>query len=139
MKQNRVHTVNAKGECVPLLQCRRPDDPTKGKGDFRCKWLISQAVVLCNGLLKMMDMPSSGRRNKLGSFHGPQNGNNLNGTHPALSACLQCNSDVRLPYRLPICDQSHSPLCRENCLDKLNYAEMLEAAQTSQDAQAGCA
>ena len=53
MKQNHVHTLNAKGERVPLLHCRRSDDSKKCKAEFpRTLWIIDKAVVLCHGLLK---------------------------------------------------------------------------------------
>ena len=55
MKQHHIHLPNEKGERVPLTHCRRPDDPTKCKGDFpRTSWLISEAVVLCRGLLNRL-------------------------------------------------------------------------------------
>ena len=99
--------------------------------------MIDQAVVLCQGLLRRMRMPCGGRRSKLGSLHGPQNEENLNGTHPALLATLRCNSDVQLPYRLPLCSATHA--CEGNCLEDLDENAMIEAAQRSQDAQAGYA
>ena len=141
MKQNHVHTLNAKGERVPLTHCRRSDDPTKCKGDFpRTKWIISDAVVLCQGLMKKMGMPCGGRRNRLGSLHGPQNEESLNGTHPAMTVALPYNSRVQLPYRLPICSSTHATKhCAEDCINTVNYKEMLNAAQNSQDAQAGYA
>ena len=140
MKQHHVHTVNAKGERVPLTHCRRSDDPKKCKGDFpRTLWLINEAVVLCKGLLRRMGMAIGGRRNKLGSLHGPQNDESINGSHPALLAALECNSDVQLPYRLPICEQTHSNCCDDNCVQDANLPGMIEAAQNAQGAQAGYA
>ena len=102
LKQHHVHTVNKNGERVPLTHCRRPDNPKKCKGDFpRTLWLVEKAVVLCQGLLKRMGMVCRGRRNKFGAMHGPQNEANINGSHPAMLAALDCNSDVQLPYRFP--------------------------------------
>ena len=73
LKQHHVHTLNSKGERVPLTHCRRPDDPRKCKGDFsRTLWLIDKAVIPCQGLLKRMGMACSGRQNKLGALHGPR-------------------------------------------------------------------
>ena len=141
MKQNHVHTLNAKGERVPLTHCRRSDDPKKCKADFpRTLWMIDQPVVLCQGLLRRMRLPCGGRRSKLGALHGPQNEENLNGTHPAMLAALQCNSDVQLPYRFGISEQTHcTTACTENCVDIASSKEVVEAAQNAQDAQAGYA
>ena len=137
-----MHTLNSKGERVPLTHCRRPDDPKKRKSDLPGNlWLIDKAVVLCHGLLKRMGMACSGRRNKLGSLHGPQNEESLNGTHPVLLAALQCNSDVQLPYRLPICEATHDDVnrCSDDCYSSSTTKEIVEAAQAAQDAQAGYA
>ena len=141
MKQHHVHTLNGKGERVPRTHCRRADNPSKCKGDFpRTKWIISEAVVLCPGLAHQMDMAASGRRNRVGSLQGPQNDEYLNGTHPAMSVALPFNSDVQLPYRLPICAGTHaSEFCSEKCVDIVNHTALIEATQYSQDAQIGYA
>ena len=53
LKQHHVHTLNAKGERVPLAHCRLADNPQKCKSDFpRTLWIIRKAVVLCRGLLR---------------------------------------------------------------------------------------
>eukprot|EP00972_Heterocapsa_arctica_P001739 248369-Heterocapsa_arctica.AAC.1 len=62
----------------------------------------------------------------------------LNGTHPALIAGLACNSDVQLPYRLPVCKVTHSSLCEEPCVeDVLSDNVIVRSAQLAQDAQVG--
>ena len=105
MKQHHVHTLNDKGERVPLTHCKRPDNPKLCKAGFpRTARLIEKPVILCPGLLRKMDMPSSGRRNMIGALHGPINDEWLNGSHPAFLAAPNggsCNSDVQLPYRFP--------------------------------------
>merc|ERR1711986_35285 len=108
-KLHHIHILDeTTGERMPLTHCRRVDNPKLCKGDFpRTKWLIDKPVVLCHGLLKRMGMPASGRRNKLCSLHGPMNHESLNGTHPALMAVSGDNSDVQLPYRLPLCAETH--------------------------------
>ena len=53
---------------------------------------------------------------------------------------MQCNSDVQLPYRVPICESSYATgHCTENCIEAMDKKEMLEAVQNTQDAQAGYA
>ena len=72
----------------------------------------------------------------MGSLHGPRNDENLNGTHPALSALLQTNSDVQLPYRFAITAQTHDDsVCTEGCAADDEANQILEAFQSSQDAQ----
>ena len=137
-KQHHVHTVNAEGERVPFSHCRRKDNPKLCKADFpRTKWLIDRAVVLCQGLIRRMGMAASGRRSKLGSLHGPMNHESLNATHPAMLAAHRFNGDVQLPYRLPICAETHD--CEEDCVEQVEESVIVEAAQVAQDAQAGYA
>ena len=137
-RQHHIHIPNEKGERVPLTHCRRKDNPQECKADFpRTKWLIDKPVVLCKCLLDNMGMPSSGRRNKIGSLHGPMNHEWLNGTHPAMLAAHRFNSDVQVPYRLPICEATIS--CEGKCLASVDEEEMILASQLAQDAQAGYA
>ena len=127
-KQHHVHTLNAEGERVPLTHCKRPDNPKLCKADFpRTKWLIDHGVVLCQGLLKRMGMAATGRRSKLGSLHGPMNHESLNGTHPAMLAAQGFNSDVQLPYRLPVCKETHD--CEEDCVGLVDESVIVQAAQ----------
>ena len=138
-KLHHIHILNETiGERMPLTHCRRVDNPKLCKGDFpRTKWLIDKPVVLCHGLLRRMGMPASGRRDKLCSLHGLMNHESLNGTHPALMAVSGDNSDVQLPYRLPLCSETHT--CPEQCIDELQEDLVVTAAQVAQDAQAGYA
>ena len=139
-KQHHVHLPNEQGVRMPLTHCKRVDDPKKCKADFpRTKWLVDSAVVLCKGLLHRMDMASSGRRSKLGSLHGPMNHESLNGTSPALLAAQQFNSDVQIPYRVPLTADSHSKQCCELCLQEDDELTMVQSFQFGQDAQAGYA
>jgi hypothetical protein len=103
-------------------------------------WLIDSAVVLCQGLIKQMGMALGGRRSKLGSFHGPQDEENLDGACPAVCAALQTNSDVQLPYRFALDTYTHADGERqENCVSQASFKGVLEAFQNAPDAQAGYA
>ena len=112
LKQHHVHPMNSEtGERELVTGCRRKDNPDLCKGDYpRTQRLIDRAVVLCPGLLRSLAMPFQGRRNKIGAMHGPMNHAYLNGTHPALLVAMRFNSDVQLPYRLPISAQTHANL-----------------------------
>ena len=65
-------------------------------------------ALVCRGLAERLNMPISGKRSALGTLRGPMHDPNLNGTHPALLAALRCNSDVQLPYRLPVNKITHN-------------------------------
>ena len=58
-------------------------------------------------------------------------------THPAMLAAHGFNSDVQLPYRLPICAETIT--CDGKCLESVDEDEMILASQLAQDAQAGYA
>ena len=143
LKQHHVHIWNEETqEYVVLEHCKSKDKKNECKSHFpRTKWLIEQCVVLCKGLLQLMDMPAGGRKNMTGSLHGPMNEPNINGSHPAMLATQQCNSDVQLPYRLPLTATTHSALCPvgQECLKTYNESDVVKACQLAQDAQAGYA
>ena len=103
-KQHHVHIWDEeKQEYMPLEHCRGREKKNICKSKFpRTKWLIKKAVVLCVGLCRQMELAVSGRKNVLGSMHGPMNEPNINGTHPAMLVAQRFNSDVQLPYRLPL-------------------------------------
>ena len=82
-----------------------------------------------------MGLKSTGKRCKLGGLQGPMNHHSINGTHSAMLAAQRCNSDVQLPYRFPIVEETHC--CDDpQCLQQ-NEKVIIEAAQVAQDAQAG--
>ena len=88
-------------------------------------------------------MPYTGKKNLVGSLHGPMNDENLNGCmRPLLAGCpgFNFNNDMQIPYRFPIIQELHdSTLCSEACWDTTDETEMILAAQTQQNAQAGYA
>ena len=139
-KQHHVHVVNAAGERVPLTHCRCKENPKLCKSSFpRTRWLMDDPTVLCAGHIRRMGMALTGRRSMLGSLHGPMNHESLTGTHSAMLAVQTCNSDVQLPYRFPICSETHSLTCEEECVGGADDAVIVRAAQVAQDAQAGYA
>ena len=64
-----------------------------------------------------------------------------NGTHPAMLAAMRFNSDVQLPYRLPVSAETHaSDLCdKPDCVGEVDEDEIIDACQQAQNAQAGYA
>ena len=129
MKQHHVHTLNSKGERVPLTHCRRADNPNKCRADFpRTQWLIDKGVVLCKGIMHRMGMSLGGEKSKLGSLHGPRTEENLNGTHPASCAFLQTNPDVQVPYRFAITDATHhSSACTDTTCTAAKLSSVIDA------------
>ena len=61
---------------------------------------------------------------------------------PLLAGCLglNFNNDVQIPYRFPITQETHrDDVCCEECWKHMDTDEMILAAQTQQNAQAGYA
>ena len=143
MRQHHVHIKDEHGVRKPLTHCRVKDDPNKCKGRYprtaETKALKEPAVI-CRGLARQCDLPVKGARNAIGSMKGFRGEENLNASCPALLVSARCNSDVQVPYRIPITPETHcSQLCdRDDCCD-MNDADVVFAAQVSQDSQCGYA
>ena len=87
--------------------------------------------------MKQMGLLMGGRRNRLGSLHGPRNEASYNGTRPAIAAFTATNSDMQVPYRFGITAETHADQhCTARCLVNINVNELCKAIQCSQDAQA---
>ena len=140
-KQHHVHLPGPDGDRLPLRHCQDSKDPSKCKSGFpRTAWLTKEPFVICPGLAQKKDMPHKGKRSMVGLPWGPCNDPNLNGTHPALTAALRCNSDVQPPYRFPVAPLTHSgALCGEACHKNMPVQSLIWEAQITQAAQAGYA
>ena len=145
LRQNHVHVWNEhKGMRMPLTHCQSPDNVMKCKAHYpRTTWLVDESLVLCKGFLQDRHMPWTGKKNLQGALHGPMNEESLNGCMPAmLAGCpgLNFNNDVQIPYRFPIMEETHaSSVCCKPCWKDVDENEMILAAQTQQNAQAGYA
>ena len=139
-KQNHVHLPSGpNGERMPLRHCQDTKNPAKCKSGFpRTKWLTDKPFVICPGLAERRDMPHHGKKSMVGLPWGPYTDPNLNGTHPALTAGLRCNSDVQPPYRFPITPATHdTSLCSDECQQALPIQALIREAQITQAAQVG--
>ena len=138
-KQHHVHMLSSDGKSrLPLTCCRRRDKPKECRGGYPKDAQVigaRMAVVMCSGLAKKMKLPTKGRRNVLGSLLGPRTEGNLNGTHGALAVAGGFNTDVQVGYHLPVSKETHSKLCKEDCVGAEHDEDIIIAAQMSQDAQ----
>ena len=112
LRQHHVHLFGPDGKSrVPHRYCRVKGDPNKCRAGFPKTLLPSHArrtVVVCKGIAQHCHMSITGARNTIGSLMSYRNDEWLNGTHPALLVALRCNSDVQVPYRLPVCLETHA-------------------------------
>ena len=143
LRQHHVHIKGDDGVRKPLTHCKCKDDPKKCKsryprdGEART---LKQPAVVCRGIAEQCDLPTKGARNAIGSMKGERNEEWVNQTHPALLVSMRCNSDVQVPYRIPITPATHNDeLCvGDGCCDE-NDADLVYAAQVAQDSQCGYA
>ena len=126
---------------MPLTHCQRKDNRKLCKAGFPKVATPDEhrAVLLCKALCEELNLPSTGRRNQLGSMYGPRVDAYLNAGHPAMLAVQECNDDVKLPWRFPITTETHSPACKCACYAETDNSKLIEACQVAQDAQAGYA
>lgn len=90
------------------------------KSEFpRTAWLTDNGLVPCPCKAVSYGMAVHGRKNRLGSLHGPYRNECRNCCHPALLASLRgVNVDVQLPYRLPFdCGECGRALSRQQRRD----------------------
>ena len=117
LKQHHYHPLNPEtGERMPLHGCQKADKANVCKSEFpRVRWLRDTGIVLCPCQAEAHGMATQGRRNRIGSLHGPNGNEWLNCCHPALLAAVRgVNVDVQLPYRLPFDLRSADEFCRSS-------------------------
>ena len=104
LKQHHVHIWDPDThERIPLRGCQRADKPKECKSEFpRTTWLAEQAKVLCPCQLLHHNMAARGRKNRLGSLHGPYTNEWLNPCHPAMLAALQCRCASPISFTLSL-------------------------------------
>lgn len=136
-KQNHIHPLDENGVRTVLKHCQRPDDPTKCRSGFpKCSEVSDVFCILCPGLLRKRDLPLQGRRCQLGTVSGVRNEANVNGTASGMLP-LGMNSDVQLPYCLPITQETHSVSCAEECWKLDTEERIIETIQIAMDARTG--
>ena len=135
LKQHHYHPFSPdSGERVPLHGCQKADRAGECKSEYpRKAWLTETGLVLCPCKAAAHGMATHGRKNRIGSLHGPYGNEWLNYCHPAMLAALRgANVDVQLPYRLPFdCTQCG------NCMSAGQQRDIVRAVQRAQDAQTG--
>jgi len=134
--QHHIHPYQGDKK-APLPGCRSVVKNSKlCKAGFPKQYvtaLTDSEAVVCPGVGKLFDIPTTGRKSGLGNIIGPCNHEYLNGTHKGLLLAIQCNSDVMLTYRLPLSRYTHSKLCKhpERCMETLD--DMIKTSQRCQD------
>ncbi len=121
-----------------MAACRSKDKPDQCKHGFMKDHLLDDRPrLLCRGLAEALSLPSKGRRNAVGSIEGSRNSGSINGSVPAMSVGTGDNNDIKIPYRLPITQQSHDVECDGNCPEEQPLEELIVAVEACQSAQVG--
>ena len=104
LKQHHYHPrCTETGERVPLRGCQKQDKKGICKSDFpRDQWLCTKAKVLCPCETRSHGFAMEGRRNRLGTLHGPYGHPYLNPCHPAILATMRerCPSAIQVAILL---------------------------------------
>ena len=137
-RQEHIHPKDKNGVRQPLTACRTKDKPGKCKHGFMKDNLIcSETRLLCPGLAKELELPTSGRRNAVGSLEASRSSGSVNGCISCISVGGRDNNDIKVPYRLPILEQTHERCCKERCFEKASTDSVIDAVETAQSAQVG--
>jgi hypothetical protein len=139
---HHIHLPNDQGTREPMPYCRSKTnhaDCTKGYPKKKYEFQHEKGAAVCRGLAKKLNFNISGRRCMLGAIACGRDNEWLNGTHPVLLANLHCNSDVLVPYRLPLMPETHSKeMCDiEGCIETQSQADIMFALEQSQRDQIG--
>lgn len=134
---HHLHLLNDEGEREPMPYCRSKTDHNEcSKGYPRQTFTFKQqkGAAICRGAAKKLKLSASGKKCMLGAIFTGRENEWLNGTHPAFLASLHCNSDVLVPYRLPLIPETHSKeLCDiDDCLRMHNRESVMNALEQSQ-------
>jgi len=127
--QHHWHDTDKEGKDIPMKYCRIK---TKHVGGCNCKMGFPRQVaiangviqkdkyrhrVVCPGIAKSLGLRCSGRRNALGSIVGRRLCKWFSGTSAVMAKVFKSNTNVQVPYRVPITGDTHDKDCTsEKCL-----------------------
>ena len=133
--QHHWHLKDEKGNEIPMPYCRLKKNSKKA--GCQCKMGFPRKVlpkvrprVVCPGIALSLGLQCSGRRNALGSIAGSRRCPSFSVTSRILSKLHKSNSNVQLPYRMPLVEATHDPDCTsDKCLSKKNQRRMFLIGQ----------
>ena len=107
------------------------------KGGCQCKMGFPRKVlpkvrprVVCPGIAPSLGLQCSGRRNALGSIAGSRRCPSFSATSRILSKLHKSNTNVQLPYRVPLLEATHDPECTsDKCLSEKNKRRLFLIGQ----------
>ena len=138
LRQHHIHLPDKHGKRKPLPGCKKAGCAEGCRSGFpQEQQMTERGLVVCPGLGPELGLAIKGRRNSLGSLHGPRDCPWLNGSHPALLTAGRHNSDVQIGFRLPVCKATHSGWCGRDCCAETKVEAVQAAAQAAQAAQIG--
>jgi hypothetical protein len=149
--QHHWHTKTKEGNDVPMKYCRPYGKHKVGacckrgfpKHVFRMRngQVDMQRVrprVICPGVARNMKLRCSGRRNMLGAIVGRRRDAYFSGTAALKAHLFRSNTNLQVPYRLPITEHTHDTECKSTkCLSQRNVKKMTLATQRAQKAMSG--
>ena len=124
--------------CIPILSPNR-----FGSQSFNASCHVlskdrQRVLLVCRGVAALLKLKTSGRRNMLGSI-APRRGDAYFASTAALLAiATRSNSNVQIPYRLPITERTHDPDCKlAGCLGSVSSQQLCKIAQRAMKQMSG--
>ena len=149
--QHHWHVLTKEGERIPTSYCK----PQRGnKQDCICKRGFPKHVikdktgqivkskyrerVVCHGVALEMKLRCTGRRNALGMVLGKRHCEWYSGTSSILAELFLSNTDIQLPYRVPLNAITHDEDCHSTkCLKHLSNKHLCIITQKAMKQMAG--
>lgn len=134
--QKRQEHLHPNG--VPLVAWRRKDKPKECKHGFMEHHLLrNEARVMCQCVAKQLGVATIGRRNVVGAIEPARGSGSLNGPMRPISVGSGSNSDIKVPYRLPLLRATQEQGGLNLRFEQASVGEIIGAVNNSQGAQVG--
>ena len=129
------------GERKMLAGCCSKRRPNECRGRFPrvhdVDHFAQSNAVVCPKLANVLELPTSGRKNSLGTCVGMRNHDSLNGGQRTVMLTLRCNSDTLFTYRMPVCQETHTHCGSVDCLVAEALQESAQVVRRAQRDQVG--
>jgi hypothetical protein len=142
---HHVHRLTEDNVRVPMPYCKDKANPTECTKGFARPLIafnskVEGGAAMCPGMARTLNVKATGSRSVLGAITTSRGNQWLNGSHKLLLANLPFNSDVLVPYRLPLMAETHTKdkkLCQLDCCLRMPMQQVIRALEQSMRDQIG--
>lgn len=142
---HHVHRLTEDNVRMPMPYCKSKANPTECTKGFPRPLIafdprVEGGSAMCPGMAKTFNVKATGSRSLLGTIATPRSNQWLNGSHKLLLANLPFNSDVLVPYRLPLMAETHTKskkLCQLDTCLRMPMGQVIRTLEQSMRDQIG--